>query len=330
MQEVIDQLATFNAPRLETLSAENARNLPTMTDAMRLVVGKHWLKRAIPFPEAVTKIEHRTIPTPNGKLLARVYHPLFAGSEAPPLPVLLYFHGGGWVLASLDTYDASCRALCNASQFIVVSLAYRQAPEYPFPAAVDDAFDAYRWITENAKSFGGDSEQVAVGGESAGGNLAAVTCLRARDEGARPPIHQLLIYPSTDFAFHTDSFMEFADAKPLSEMMMFWFRARYLRNEQDRDNPYASPLRAKSLRGLPSATIITAEVDPLCSDGELYASRLLEEGVPVSRQRYNGVTHEFFGMKALLQEARDATELAGLDLKDALDRETVGDFSIAV
>jgi acetyl esterase len=342
MQEIIDTYAEFHTPPLEALSSANARNLPSLADAAQCVIGKHLTKRALPFPEAVGRIEHILFPTSQGELLARLYYPLSSGlrggagwglpgeKDEMPLPVLLYFHGGGWVIGSLDTYDSSCRALCNAAQFIVMSVAYRQAPEHPFPAAVDDAFDAYRWASNNAESFGGEPDRVAVGGESAGANLAAVTCLRARDEGLRQPIHQLLIYPVTDFAFDTPSFMEFSDAKPLNESMMKWFRWHYLRNKWDQQSPYASPMRAASAAGLAPATIITAEIDPLCSDGDIYAMKLLEAGVPVASKRFDGVTHEFFGMKALLPEARYAIAFASLELAQALDRVRPDGFSVAV
>lgn len=330
MQEILDCLFDFHTPPLDTLSPENARNLPSITDAAHAVIGRHLTKRALRFPETVGRVEHILIPGAAGPLLARLYYPDMNMDNLPSLPVLLYFHGGGWVLGTLDTYDSSCRALCNTSQFIVVSVAYRQAPEHPFPAAANDAFAAYRWILENAQSFGGNRDLVAVAGESAGGNLAAVVCLKAKELGIRQPIHQLLIYPVTDVGLGTSSHLEFRDVQPLNEQMMIWFRKHYLPNELDHEDPFASPLRAKDVSGLPSTTIITAEIDPLSSDGDLYAQKLVDAGVMVTKKRFLGVTHEFFGLKALLPESREAVDLAGLELKSSVDRATPSQFSAAV
>jgi len=282
MQEVLEQSDAFHALPLETLSPENARNLPTITDAYLAVIGGHVAKRAwAAFPEPVGRIEHQVIPGKGGEILIRIYTPKGAKrtSGSAGLPVLVYFHGGGWVIANLDTYDGSCRALCNESGFIVISVAYRQAPEYPFPAAAEDAFSAYQWVLSNAESLGGDSPRIAVGGESAGGNLAAVVCLQARDQGFRLPIHQLLVDPITNSALDTASYLDNKDAKPLNERMMRWFWKDYLKNELDGTNPLASPMQAK-LKGLPSATVITAEIDPLRSEGEAYAEKLKQAGIP--------------------------------------------------
>jgi acetyl esterase len=314
MQEILNVYDSFNTPPLESLTPENARNLPTVADAVMGVIGKHLFKRALPFPEPVAEIEHITIPTSEGDLLARVYRP---DPNDESLPVLLYFHGGGWVIANLDTYDSSCRAIANESGYLVVSVAYRQAPEHPFPAAVDDAFAAYQWLVDNAETLGGDASRIAVGGESAGGNLAAVVCLKAKEKGIKMPLHQLLIYPVTDFTFQGESHHENADAQPLSEAMMFWFKKHYLR-DNDATHPDASPLHARDHTGLPIATIIVAEIDPLCSDGEAYAEKLRSAGIPVQLRKFEGVTHEFFGAKAVLDEAKEAISFACNELQDAL------------
>lgn len=315
MQQVLDEFAAFNAPPLTSLMPENARQLPSMADAAMSAISKHTLARAMkPVPEPIAKIEHRVIPGPGGDLLLRVYTP-DAGDM--PLPVLVYFHGGGWVIATLDTYDSSCRALAKQAGCIVASVAYRQAPEHKFPAAADDAFAAYQWIVANAAEIGGDPARVAVGGESAGGNLAAVTSLMARDKGMQMPVHQLLVYPVTDFSFDTGSYQENAMAKPLNKETMQWFWKHYLESPTDGANPYASPLRATNFGGLPPATVITAEIDPLRSEGEAYAQKLEEAGVAVTATCYSGVTHEFFGMAAGVDEAKQAVEEAAVCLRAA-------------
>ncbi|MEH2245547.1 alpha/beta hydrolase [Nostoc sp.] len=307
MKAVLDELTSFNAPPIEKLSPMNARNNPTVADAVIGVLAK----RRKPAVEMVGDVNHQLIPGPGGDLLARIYLPKGKG----PFPVLVYFHGGGWVIANLDTYDSSCRALTNAANCMVVSVAYRQAPESKFPAAAEDAYAATQWVMANAARINGDPQRVAVGGESAGGNLAAVTCLMARDRGGKIPVHQMLIYPVTNYAFDTPSYQENANAKPLNKAMMIWFWKQYLNSESDGSNPYASPLRAENLRGLPPATVITAEIDPLRSEGEAYAKRLREAGSPVKATNYNGVTHEFFGTGAVVDKAKQAVREAAAGLR---------------
>ncbi len=306
MKSVLDELAAFNAPPIEKQSPLNARNNPTVANAVMGVLAK----RGKPALEMIGDVSHQLIPGPAGDLLARIYKPKGNG----PFPVLVYFHGGGWVIATLDTYDASCRALTNAANCMVISVAYRQAPEYKFPAAAEDAYAATQWVISNATQLGGDSSRVAVGGESAGGNLAAVTCLIARDRGGKMPVHQMLVYPVTNYAFDTPSYQENANAKPLSRAMMQWFWGHYLNNESDGSNPYASPLRAE-LQGLPPATIITAEIDPLRSEGQAYAQRLRQAGSSVRATNYSGVTHEFFGAGAVVSKAKQAVGVAATGLR---------------
>jgi len=307
MKAVLDQLAAFKAPPLEKQSPMNARNNPTIAAAVMGVLAQ----RGRPAVEMVGDVSHQLIPGPGGDLLARIYKPRGNG----PFPVLVYFHGGGWVIATLDTYDSSCRALTNAANCIVVSVAYRQAPEYKFPAAAEDAYSATQWVINNAAQIGGDPRRVAVGGESAGGNLAAVTCLIARDRGGKMPVYQLLVYPVTNYAFNTPSYQENADAKPLNRAMMHWFWSYYLNSESDGSNPYASPLRAENLRGLPSATVITADIDPLRSEGQAYAQRLRQAGSSVKITNYSGVTHEFFGTGAVVDKAKQAVSEAAFGLR---------------
>jgi acetyl esterase len=307
MKAVLDELATFNAPPIETLSPHNARNSPTTTDAVISLLSK----QGKPAMETIGNVSHQLIPTAEGNLLSRIYLPQGQG----PFPVLVYFHGGGWVIANLDTYDSSCRSLAKAANCAVVSVAYRQAPEYKFPAAAEDAYAATQWVMANAAQFKGDPNRVAVGGESAGGNLAAVTCLMARDRQGKMPVHQMLIYPVTNYAFDTPSYQENANAKPLSKAGMQWFWGQYLNSESDGNNPYASPLKAEDLQRLPSATVITADIDPLRSEGQAYAQRLQEAGIATKTINYENVTHEFFGMGAVVDQAKQAVREAAAGLR---------------
>ncbi len=310
MQAILDELAALSPKPLETLSPDEARQQPGPADAVKSLLKKRGQDTE---PEAVGSVSTIKIPGPAGSIEGRVYMP----RERTPLPILVYWHGGGWVIADLDAYDASCRALCNAAKCIVVSCEYRRAPECPFSAAIEDAFAAYQWVVDNAPNLGGDPDQIALGGESAGGNLAAVTALQARDYGVRAPVHQMLIYPVTDCNFETESYKEHADAKPLNRAMMKWFWGHYLYGTDCADNPYLTPLHDENLHHLPPTTIITADIDPLRSDGEEYARKLEEAGVSVHYENFLGVTHEFFGMIAVLPEAREAVALAARDLSES-------------
>lgn len=308
MRAVLDQLAALKGKPLITLSAADARKQPTPADAVAALMKKRGLE-----PEAVGKIENRKIPGPGGMLPIRIYTPKGAG----PFPVLLYIHGGGWVIADLDTYDASPRALANAARCIVVSTHYRQAPEYKFPAAHDDVFAAYQWTRNNATSIGGDVARIAIAGESAGGNMAAATCLRAKAEHVPLPIYQLLVYPVADSSMHTASYQANADAKPLSKPLMAWFFQNYLNNSAEGAKPWISLVKVQDLHGMPPATVITAQIDPLQSEGKLFADHLRAAGVKVQYRNYLGVTHEFFGMGAVVDKARQAQMLAAQALRSA-------------
>jgi acetyl esterase len=315
-QAVVDQVVAAGIPPINTLVPQNARMLPDIAQAAMGVLGSSLTSRTVtPFPEPVSAIAHQVIPSNGRSVVLRVYTPNGTG----PFPVLVYTHGGGFVIFDLDTYDATCRALCNAAECVVVSVGYHQAPEHPFPAAPEDAFAAYLWVLNNAASINGDPSRIAVGGESAGGNLATVTALQARDKGVKLPIFQLLVYPMTNAAFDTPSYQEHADAKPLNKPLMQWFWGHYLASPADAANPYVSPLRAASLSGLPPALVITAEVDPLRSEGEAYAMRLREAGVPVVHKHYTGVMHEFFSMPAVIDKAKEAVNDAAKALKQAFE-----------
>jgi acetyl esterase len=263
-----------------------------------------------PRPE-VAQLEERAVPGPGGALRVRVYTP-----EAPALrPGLLYFHGGGWALCSLDTHDATCRQLANGAGCTVVSVDYRLAPEHKYPAAAEDAYAATCWLAERAAELGVDAARIGVAGDSAGGNLAAVVALMARDRGGPALRHQLLVYPVTDHSFDTDSYRENAAGPLLTREMMQTFWSFYLADPRHGGQPYASPLRAESLAGLPPATLITAECDPLRDEGEAYGARLAEAGVRVVAKRYAGMIHGFFAMDAVLSRAKEALDDAIRELR---------------
>ena len=319
MQAVVDQLMKFKSPAIETLDFGNARATPTFKNAVEEMASQSAATRAMnvampAMPEPVAALEHVQIPTRDGEVLARVYK----YSDDENLPVIVYFHGGGWVIANLDVYESSCRALCNAAKAIVVSVNYRQSPEAKYPAAVNDAYDATQWVLQNAASLGGDANRVAIAGESAGGNLATVACLQAKDNGGRLPVAQLLIYPVTDTSMSQASYAENQDTIPLHTPMMPWFWNYYLENESQKSEKYVAPLHAE-LSGLPPAIVITAEFDPLRDEGEEYAVKLANAGVSVKFQRFDGVVHEFFGLAGAVSKAADAVKFAAEGLKEVFD-----------
>ncbi len=314
MQLVLDALVAFEAPPIEAVTPQIARNLPSAATATIQVLSD----QGEPAYEAVGDISHILIPGPDGDIVARVYSPL--EPEEDVLPVAVYFHGGGFVIANLDTYDSSCRALANAAGCLVVSIAYRLAPEAPYPAAVDDSYAALQYIIANAGLINGDPERVAVVGESAGGNLAAVVSLLARDQGGSAPIHQVLVYPVATFAPEGDqaqSVTQFSDAVPLNAAMLEWFGSYYLSDPSlAMSDPYVSPAIA-DLTGLPPATVILAEIDPLHDQGEIFAQQLTDAGVETTVTTYAGVTHEFFGTGAVVDKAVEAVTEAATALRSA-------------
>jgi acetyl esterase len=312
MQEVLDIYLGMNPKPLDTLTAAEARKQPTPTDAVLDVLTKQ--QSGKPEPEKVAKVEDRKIDGPEGNdIPIRIYTP-----EGPgPFPVIVYFHGGGWVIANLDVYDATPRALANAAGAIVVASSYRQAPEHKFPAAHEDAFAAYKWAVGNAINFNGDPQKIAVAGESAGGNLAINVAIRARDEKIQKPVHMLLVYPIAGKDMTTKSYVTNADAKPLGKAGMEWFLKQALSDPSQAADPRIDLVARKDLAGLPSATVITAEIDPLRSEGQALASHLQAAGVKVDAVDYKGVTHEFFSMGAVVGKAKQAQQRAAKDLKAA-------------
>ncbi|HVS14871.1 MAG TPA: alpha/beta hydrolase [Thermoanaerobaculia bacterium] len=268
--------------------------------------------------ETVARVEDRGIPGPAGDLTIRVYTPEGEG----PFGALVYYHGGGWVIGSLDTHDHLCRALCHGAGCLVVSVGYRLAPEHRFPAAVEDAWAALGWVAEHVAGLGGDPTRLAVGGDSAGGNLAAVVSLRARDEGSPALALQLLIYPAVDMRMGHPSIEENAEGWVLTRDHMIWFRDHYLGGVAGRDltDPRLSPLLAGSHAGVAPAWIATAELDPLRDEGEAYAAVLRAAGVPVEVTRYDGMVHVFFQLHPLLDDGRRAVAEACAALRRALSR----------
>lgn len=311
MKAVLDALASLGGKPIETLSPAEARKQPTPADAVKKVLQQHGKSSA---PEPVGNVENRTIPGPGGQIPIRIYWPK---EGAAPFPVIFYIHGGGWVIADLDTYDSSARALTNAAQAIVVSTHYRQAPEHQYPAAHDDTFAAYQWAVKNAASIKGDASRVALAGESAGGNMAAVVSIRARDRQAPMPVHQVLVYPVAGTDMNTESYRENANAKPLNKAMMEWFAKHYLGESAATGNPEINLSTRSDLKGVPPTTIITADIDPLRSEGQMLAKALENAGVQVTSRNFEGSTHEFFGMGAVVPDAKEAVAFAAGELKKA-------------
>lgn len=305
MAAVLEALTALGAQPISKQAPQAVRNQPTPADAVKAVLRQQGRSTA---PEPVASTRDIMIPGSGGPIQARVYVPQGAASDTS-LPLVAYWHGGGWVIANIDTYDASARALANKTGAIIVSADYRQGPEHKFPAAHEDAWAAYRWIVNNAASLGGDPRRIAVAGESAGGNLAANVAIRARDERFAMPVHQLLVYPVASGSLNTPSYIENQMAMPLSRAAMNWFFEHYLPEDASRRDPRINLIEA-DLRGLPPATIVTAELDPLRWEGRTLAERLRTAGAQVEDRTYDGVTHEFFGMAAVVDDAKAAQQFA--------------------
>ena len=299
---------------LEGLEAQEAPALESLPAAEARIAAAESLKPFEGERDAVARTEDTQVPGPEGAIAVRVYTP--AGPA--PFPGLVYFHGGGWVLCDLETHDAVCRAIARQAGAVVVAVDYRLAPEHRFPAAVVDCYTATRWVAANAEHLGIDPQRIVVGGDSAGGNLAAVVSRKCRDEAGPALALQVLVYPVTNLAsFETPSYQEFADGYFLTRAEMEWFRDCYLARPEDGDNPDASPLLAQDLRGLPPALVITGECDVLRDEGERYARRLADAGVAVTATRYAGMIHPFFSLPGVLSQGRSAIAQVAAAVRNA-------------
>ena len=297
---IIEKVAAQDLKPLHVLSPEVAR------EQMRLLAigGRR---------DEVAAVEEIVVDTVDARLPARVYRPLRC--ESTP-PVVVYYHGGGWVIGDLDTHDGLCRALANASGCVFVSVDYRLAPEHRYPAAAEDAYGAAQWVAEESDRLGVDRDRLAVAGDSAGGNLAAVAALMARDRGGPSIAFQVLVYPITDGDVERASYLENAEGYVLTKSAMEWFWNHYLASEAERFEPHASPLRAESLRGLPPALVTVAEYDPLRDEGLAYAAAMEEASVSVELIRYDGMVHGFLRQLDVFDRARVGVE----DIASALRR----------
>jgi acetyl esterase len=302
---LIEQMEALGLPPTEERTVEQARELSRQRRLTRPELS-----------EPVARVEDRRIPGPHGEIPVRIYWPEGAG----PFPVLVYFHGGGWVICDLDSHDGVCRSLTRRAGCLTASIDYRLAPEHKFPVPAEDCYAATRWVAANVGGLGGDPSRLAVGGDSAGGNLAAVVAQMARDRGGPPLAFQLLVYPVTNHDFETVSYRDNADGYMLTRAAMGWYWSHYLSDPTDGRQPYASPLQASDLGGLPPALVITAEFDPLRDEGEAYGSRLRDAGVAATVHRYDGMIHGFFSMAAMLTQAEAAVNEAASALRMALRR----------
>lgn len=306
VRQYLEQFAALGIPPLNQMSLEEIRALSV----------------AIPGePDPISRREDRTIAglEPDVEIPIRLYWPLDADGK---LPGLVFSHGGGWVIGTLDNYDSLCHLLANAGRCVVVSVDYRLAPEHRFPAAVEDAHTATVWVGKHAEELSIDPDRIVVGGDSAGGNLAAATCLMARDRNSVEIAAQVLVYPITDFSFDRPSYEENADGYFLTRDSMKWFWEQYLPNTTERADPRCSPLRAESLADLPPAFVLTTRYDVLRDEGMAYADRLEESGVAVTRDEYDSMIHGFLRRTDIYDKANQAVRRIGAFVRDVSARQT--------
>ncbi len=318
MQNVLDTLGSLNGKPIETLEPAEARKQPTPTDAVNVILKKQGKDTSPTALVPGVTSEDRQIPGAAGSLPTRIYTPAGPG----PFPVIVYFHGGGWVIADRIVYDGGARGLSKQANAIVVSPDYRLAPEAKFPAAWDDALAVYRWVAANAASIKGDPKRLALAGESAGGNLAVSTAVAARDAGLTAPLHIVAVYPVAQTGnLSTESYVDSATAKPLNKAMIQWFVDKVFAKPDDAKSPRVDLVNA-NLKGLPPVTIINAQIDPLRTDGQLLQGALKKAGVKTELRNYDGATHEFFGAAAVVNDAKEAQGYAGKRLKQAFGNGT--------
>jgi acetyl esterase/lipase len=313
MQAVLDAMMALGAKPIETLTPVKARIQPTAADGARAVMRRQGMSTA-PDPAVTTK----DLPYGSDPMqYARVYRPAAAPPGGAPMPVIVYYHGGGWVIADVNVYDATPRLIAKQLNAVVVSVEYRHAPEAKFPAQHEDAASAYRWVLQNAGSWGGDPAKIVLAGESAGGNLAVATAIYARDNRLTAPLHILSVYPIANSDMTLPSRMDSAGAKPLNTAMLKWFGHYYSNSLADMQDPRINLVKA-NLRGLPPTTIVNAQIDPLRSDGETLAQAMRSAGVRVEQRTFPAVTHEFFGLGQVVRGAYDAENYAIGRVKSAL------------
>jgi acetyl esterase len=301
---IVEQMADGGRP-IHKLTPAEVRAERARTAAARAAL-------AAPF-QKLQRVEDRTVPGPGDPIPVRIYWP----SEGSRLPLLVYFHGGGWVFGNIEAVDRTCRVLAAAARCVVVNVDYRLAPEHKFPAAAEDAYAVTAYVAQHPEQFACDPGRIGVGGDSAGGNLAAVACLMARDRGGPPLAFQLLVYPLTDYDDNRPSLEEHADGPLLTRAAIQYFWNHYVSSAEEGRHPYASPMNAVSLAKLPPALVITAECDPLRDQGEAYARRLEQADVPVILKRYEGAMHVFFQMSGALDSGRTALADAAAALRQA-------------
>ena len=303
MARVLEALKALDPKPIPELAAEEARQQPTPADAVARVIEEDGLDA----PEPAVTRQDITYPAAEGDQPARVYTPTDAGEG--PYPLVVYVHGGGWVIADIDTYDASAASLADKLGAVVISLEYRHAPESPFPAAHDDVLAGYIWAVENGDQFNADVDRLALVGESVGGNMVVATAIAARDQQLTQPDHVVSVYPVAQTSLETESYVENAEAVPLNRAMMEWFFDQTVTDESQLDDARISLVDA-DLAGLPPITIINASIDPLLSDGMMLADAIEAAGGEVEQRTFDGVTHEFFGMAAVVEDAAAAQDYA--------------------
>lgn len=308
---VIEELQRLNPVPLYTLTPQEARTKPSFKDAVNSLL----MKSNLPLPQSdVAKSERMITGFGGSPIRAVIYTPKGVTANAP---VIVYYHGGGWVIANPEVYEYSTIALARNTGAVVVSVEYRKAPELKFPTAHEDSYAAYKWVKEHAAEIKGNPDKVAVAGESAGGNMAVNVAMMARDRGLAKPVHILSVYPVANNDLFTPSYNQYANAQPLNRPLVQWFVDKYFNSPADGDSPLISLVDVANLKGLPPVTIIGAEIDPLQTEGKQLADKLQAEGVSVTYQLYTGVTHEFFGMYAIVPESAQAQELAAKQLRNA-------------
>ena len=313
MLRVLETMQALGAKPTESRTVAEARTQPSPADAVKAILKAEGKDPVALMAAMKVSKKNMTYPVAGGTQPVRIYTPEGAGSG--PMPVIVYYHGGGWVIANLDTYEASAMALAKKANAVVVSVEYRHAPENKFPAAHEDAFAAYKWVLAKAGQFGGDPSKIAVAGESAGGNLAANVAIMARDGNVQAPVHMLLVYPVAGTDLTTPSYVANQNAMPLSKAGIGWFVDKTLARPEDAKSPMLNLTTMADLKGLPSATVVNAEIDPLFSDGTMLVEKLKAAGVKTTHVTYKGMTHEFFGLDAVVADAKTAQDVAARDLK---------------